>query len=68
LKNNDSATVNMIYSGSALNIFTNLPATLSAGQQFSDSSFAFTGTYQLCAIATATSKNASSQICSTQTI
>jgi hypothetical protein len=58
----------MIYSGSALNIFTNLPASLGPNQTFSSSSFAFTGTYQLCAVASVAGKDPSNQVCSTQSI
>ena len=65
IKNNDSATVSLSYSGSALNVVSGLPSTLSAGATFSNTYFVFGNeTYQLCAIATASGKASSSQICS----
>jgi hypothetical protein len=68
LRNNDSATASMSYSGNAASLFPNLPSSLGANQTYSASTFTFTGTLQLCATATASGKTASSQICSTQVV
>lgn len=68
ITNNDSSTANMSYSGTATNIFTNLPSSLSGGQTYFDSSNAFPGTYGLCATAQASGEDESNQDCDTQSI
>lgn len=67
IQNNDSSTVSLSYSGTATQYFS-LPSTLGPGATFSDSTFIFPGTYNLCVTATASGEDASNQVCDTQTV
>lgn len=60
VRNNDSSTATMTYSGSATSIFENLPSTLGANGTYSDTaSLVPTGTYSLTVTAQASGENAS---------